>query len=127
MKVKWIPLFGLVLLAAHVCAEEPRTLTTPRDKVSYGIGVDVARNFQRLGVNLDLDLMIKALRDVYGGGTLLMSEEELRTTMDARFHLRHGSRGKYRRRWPHGGGANRQRHDNRCIPGLRYSPFRSKT
>ncbi len=83
MKVKWIPVVGLVLLATHVCAGEPGNLTTPRDKVSYGIGVDVARNFQRLGIDLDLDLLVQALRDVYAGGKLLMTEEELRTTMDA--------------------------------------------
>ncbi len=83
MNLKWMAVLGLVLMAASVNAGEPGTLTASKDKVSYGIGVDVARNFQRLGLDLDLDLLIKAMRDVYGGGKLLMTEEELRATMDA--------------------------------------------
>ncbi len=83
MKVMWVPVLALLLLVAQAGADEAPVLKTQKDETSYGIGVDVARNFQRLGLDLDLDLLIKALRDVYAGGKLLMSEEELRTTMDA--------------------------------------------
>jgi len=82
MKLICVSAVAFLLFAAQVSADEVPALKTQKDKTSYGIGVDVARNFQRLGIDLDLDLMIKALRDVYGGGKLLMSEEELRTTMN---------------------------------------------
>jgi len=79
----WVGIFGAVLLAAQASAGEAPVLKTEKDKTSYGIGVDVARNFKGLGIDLDLDILIKALRDVYSGEKLLMTEEELRVTMNA--------------------------------------------
>ena len=78
MKLKWMAVAGVVFLAAQVRAQQAPAPKTERDKMSYGIGVEVARNFQRLGLDLDLDVMINAMRDVYSGGKLLMSEEDLR-------------------------------------------------
>jgi len=83
MTLKWMPLVGVALLAPQLSSQEPPTLTTQKQKVSYGIGVDVARNFKRLGIDLDLDVLVKALRDEYSGGKLLLTEEELRATMTA--------------------------------------------
>jgi FKBP-type peptidyl-prolyl cis-trans isomerase FklB len=78
MKLKGMAIVGIVVLAAQVRGEQGRALKTQKERMSYGIGVDVARNFQRLGLDLDLDVLIKAVRDVYSGGKLLMSEEDLR-------------------------------------------------
>jgi len=78
MKLKWMAVAGIVFLAAQVSAQEAPALKTQKETMSYAIGVDVARNFQRLGFDLDLDALIKAMRDVYSGGKLLMSEEDLR-------------------------------------------------
>ena len=79
MKLKWMAVAGIVFLAAQVSAQEAPALKTQKETMSYAIGVDVARNFQRLGLDLDLDALIKAMRDVYSGEKLLMSEEDLRT------------------------------------------------
>lgn len=81
-KLLWVPVVALLLCMARANADEVQVLRTPKDRTSYGIGVDVARNFQRVGLDLNLDLLIKAMRDVYGGEKLLMTEEELRTTMN---------------------------------------------
>ena len=83
MKLSWMTVFTLGVLAAQGSAEEAQALKTPKEKVSYGIGVDVARNFKRLGIDLDLDVLIRAMRDAYSDGKLLMSEEDLRATMSA--------------------------------------------
>ena len=81
--LKLMAVLGILLLAAQVCAAEPPALKTQKDKVSYGIGVDVARNFTRLGIEFDLDILIKGLRDGLSGEKLLMSETDLRATMNA--------------------------------------------
>jgi FKBP-type peptidyl-prolyl cis-trans isomerase len=81
--LKWIAVFGILLLVAQVSAGEPPALKTQKDKVSYGIGVDVAINFTRLGIEFDLDILIKGLRDGLSGEKLLMSETDLRATMNA--------------------------------------------
>ena len=83
MKLTWLAVLGVVLLAAPASAEEAPALKTQKGRMSYGIGVDSARNFQRLGLELDLEVLIKAMRDVYAGGKLLMSEEDLRAVKSA--------------------------------------------
>jgi FKBP-type peptidyl-prolyl cis-trans isomerase len=83
IRLKWIAVLGVLLLAAQVSAQEAQVLKTEKEKVSYGIGIDVARNFKRMGIDLDLDVLVKAMRDEYSGQKLLMSEEDLRATMNA--------------------------------------------
>lgn len=70
-----------------LAAEAPKpagdALKTQKDKVSYGIGVDIANNFKRLGLEINLDTVAKGLKDAYAGKKLALPEEELRTTMAA--------------------------------------------
>ena len=70
---------GMCVLPAAVQAA---SVETQKEKISYGIGVDAARNFRRLGLDLDIETLITALRDVYSGKKLEMSEDELRATMN---------------------------------------------
>jgi FKBP-type peptidyl-prolyl cis-trans isomerase FklB len=81
MKPKWMAILGVGLLAAQVSAQEPAVFKTPKDKVSYGLGVGVARNFKRQGIEVDVDLLVKGLRDALSGQKLLLSEDDLRATM----------------------------------------------
>jgi FKBP-type peptidyl-prolyl cis-trans isomerase len=83
MTRKWMAVLGFLLLAAPVSAEEPTVLKTQKEKVSYGIGVDIGRNFSRLGLDIDMDVLVKGLRDTFSGGKLLMTEDDLRATMSA--------------------------------------------
>jgi FKBP-type peptidyl-prolyl cis-trans isomerase len=82
MKIKF-SIFAVIGFAGYLCAQEPAALKTEKDKVNYGIGVGVARNFQRQRIEVDLDIVIKGMRDMLSGGKLLMTEEELQTTMTA--------------------------------------------
>lgn len=56
-------------------------LASKKDKVSYGIGVEAARNLKALGVDLNLDAMATGLKDAYEGKKLAMTEEEFQATM----------------------------------------------
>lgn len=42
----WLALLGVMLLTA-ACSQEPTELKTEKDKVNYGIGVSVGRNFKQ--------------------------------------------------------------------------------
>jgi FKBP-type peptidyl-prolyl cis-trans isomerase FklB len=64
-------------------AMEESVLKTQKNKISYSIGVSVLRNFQKQGVDTDLEFVIKGMRDAQSGGKLLITEEELRKTLDA--------------------------------------------
>jgi len=81
MKLKWLALLGIGLLAAQVNGQEPAVFKTPKEKVSYGIGVEVGRNFKRQGIEVDPDLVVKGLKDAISGEKLLLSEDDLRATM----------------------------------------------
>jgi UDP-GlcNAc:undecaprenyl-phosphate/decaprenyl-phosphate GlcNAc-1-phosphate transferase len=83
MTVKLIAGLGILLLVAQASAGEAPVLKTQKERVSYGIGVDVGRNFTRLGIDFDVDILVKGLKDTLAGDKLLMSEEDLRITMNA--------------------------------------------
>jgi len=83
MNFKWLAIALLLFAAAPIHAQEQQALTTQKEKIGYAIGVDAARNFKRLGLDFDLETLIKALHDVYSGNKLLMSDEEMRTVMTA--------------------------------------------
>jgi FKBP-type peptidyl-prolyl cis-trans isomerase FklB len=67
-------------LAVQVCAEESLSLKTEKDKENYAIGVNMMRNFKQQGVDIDLDVVMKGMKDALSGGKLLMTEADLRKT-----------------------------------------------
>jgi FKBP-type peptidyl-prolyl cis-trans isomerase len=79
----WIVVLSILLGAISASAADEPALKTQKEKVSYGIGVDVARNFKRLGMDLDADTLLKGMRDGLADGKLLLTEEELRATLMA--------------------------------------------
>ena len=83
MTRKLMAVLGVVLLAIQACDSGKKVLETPKDKVSYGIGVTVAKNLKQQGVEVEVDPLIKGLRDELSGKKLLMNEDELRATMSA--------------------------------------------
>jgi FKBP-type peptidyl-prolyl cis-trans isomerase len=74
---------GVFLLASQVCAEEQPVFKTQKDMVNYGIGVNLVRNFKQQGIEIDLDLVIKGMRDEFTGQKLLLGEKELGAVMAA--------------------------------------------
>jgi FKBP-type peptidyl-prolyl cis-trans isomerase len=81
MILKWMAFLGVLILVAPVSAEEPQVFKSEKEKMSYGIGVQVMRNLKQQGLEADLDVVIRGMRDVLSGGKLLMTDEELRKTM----------------------------------------------
>jgi FKBP-type peptidyl-prolyl cis-trans isomerase len=82
----WMALLGVALLAVQAGAEETPVLKTMKDKVSYGLGVDIARNFKKQGIEADPDLVMKGLKDGLSGEKLLLPEEDLRLIMSGFRH-----------------------------------------
>ena len=83
MKAKWILVLGLGLLAIPARAQDSTAPTTQKDKVSYGIGVGVAKTLKAQGIDVNLDLVVKGLRDALSAQKLLMSDEEINSIMSA--------------------------------------------
>jgi len=72
---------GIMFVAFQVQAAEPQSLKTYKDKVSYGIGVDMVRNFKKQGIEADLELVIKGMRDSASGAKLLISDAEMKKSL----------------------------------------------
>lgn len=81
MTLKGMAFLSIVLMTAQAYAEEPQVLKTQKEKLNYGIGVTVVRNFTQQGVEIDLDAVIKGMKDAHSGTKLLMADEEIHKTM----------------------------------------------
>lgn len=81
--MKALTIAAILMMTGAVFAQETPILKTQQDKINYGIGVGVARNFKNQGLNVDLELVIRGMRDTLSGGSLLMTEEELAKVMYA--------------------------------------------
>ena len=88
MTTKSILILALALFAIPAGAQDSvapgqTAPATQKDKVSYGIGVQVAKTLKAQGIDINPDLLVKGLRDALSGQKLLMSDEDLSTTMTA--------------------------------------------
>ena len=81
MTVIWFVVLGVALLASRAGAEETPVLKTQKEKVSYGIGVDLAKSFRSQGIEVDPDLLVRGFKDGLSGGKLLIPEADLRTVL----------------------------------------------
>jgi FKBP-type peptidyl-prolyl cis-trans isomerase FklB len=57
------------------------SLVTEMDKVSYSIGVQLATNFKRQGIDIKIDKFIQGLKDATADKKLELTEQEIQMTM----------------------------------------------
>jgi UDP-GlcNAc:undecaprenyl-phosphate/decaprenyl-phosphate GlcNAc-1-phosphate transferase len=77
---------GIALLAARKGSATPaekRDLETRKDKLSYAMGVAMAKSLERANGELDAEVVALGVKDALSGAQLLMSESDLRDTMGA--------------------------------------------
>jgi FKBP-type peptidyl-prolyl cis-trans isomerase FklB len=78
MTRKWLALLGMVLLAAQAGAAEKPFFKAEKDKVGYALGVDLARNLKKQGIEVDADAMANGLKDEFAGQKPRLTEDEIR-------------------------------------------------
>lgn len=80
---------ALAMTGGNVLAQETTgnatktELVTERDKVSYAIGLDVARSFAPVADHIDLVAFQRAVQNAFDGGKPLQSEAEAKATDEA--------------------------------------------
>jgi len=77
MKRFWIMLPAVAVLASWTHAAQPQTLASEKERISYALGTEAGRNAKRLGIELDVDALMKGLEHALSGAKPLLSEEEL--------------------------------------------------
>ncbi len=81
--LKWLTVMGALLPTVAAGAAETPPLKTPQDMMNYSMGVEVVRNARKQDMELNLDLVIQGMRDAFAGKQLLLSEKEIRRSMNA--------------------------------------------
>jgi FKBP-type peptidyl-prolyl cis-trans isomerase FklB len=65
------------------------TLSTPKDKQSYALGMNLAENLKSQSVEIDPNILLRGMKDALAGGkTLLTVDEEHSTLMELQNGLR---------------------------------------
>ncbi|HXX99520.1 MAG TPA: FKBP-type peptidyl-prolyl cis-trans isomerase [Candidatus Limnocylindrales bacterium] len=64
-------------------APPPLVLTTPKDKNSYAIGLNIGKSLQKDAVEVDPDIISRAIKDVIAGAKPLLTDEETQATLTA--------------------------------------------
>ncbi|MHB1025443.1 MAG: FKBP-type peptidyl-prolyl cis-trans isomerase [Desulfobacteria bacterium] len=72
---------GVVALSGAAFAADAPKLKGDKEKLSYSIGMDIGGNLKRGSVDVDPDLLVRGLKDSYGGGKTVLSEDEARNTI----------------------------------------------
>ena len=78
-----VAVVGIVLFACQANAGESLVLKSQKDKMSYIIGMDLGRNFQKQAIDIDPDILAQGIKDGLSGGKALLSEQEARETLAA--------------------------------------------
>lgn len=81
MKIKCVVVLGVLFLASLVSAEEKGTLKSQKEKFSYSMGVDTGQKLQNFPIEVDVDLFINGIKDVFSKSKILMTEKELQETL----------------------------------------------
>ena len=68
---------AVALSGAAIAADAPE-LKNDKEKISYSIGMDIGGNLKRGSVEVDPDLLAKGLKDSYGGGKTILTEDQAR-------------------------------------------------
>ena len=71
-----------VALSGASFASDAPELKGDKEKLSYSIGMDIGGNLKRGSVDLDPDLLAKGLKDGYGGGKTLLTEDQARQAIE---------------------------------------------
>jgi FKBP-type peptidyl-prolyl cis-trans isomerase len=66
--------------AAPLFADGTNTLGDEKSRVSYAIGMTIGHNWQQQGIDVDLNLVLRGLKDAQSGLTL-MTPQEMQTTL----------------------------------------------
>ena len=75
---------GVFLLVPALLFPQGKTsLKTQKDKVSYSIGLDFGKNMKRQSIELNLDQLLRGIKDGVSGATQAMTDTEIQECMTA--------------------------------------------
>jgi FKBP-type peptidyl-prolyl cis-trans isomerase FklB len=73
----------VLLLSFAAAAQDAPELKTDKDKFSYALGMKIAENFRKQGLELDPAVFAKAFEESFNGGKTAMTDLEMETQLTA--------------------------------------------
>ncbi len=83
MRVTLAVLAALVLVSLFSVAQKKAALKTQQQKASYGIGMDIGKNFKDSFPDVDVDALVRGFKDALAGAKPAIDEKELASVMTA--------------------------------------------
>jgi len=81
--MRWLSVicFGLGLLQLALGAEEKAPFKDQKEKISYGIGMNIGNNLKRSGYDVDVEILAGAIKDVMAGKELRLNDAQAREAL----------------------------------------------
>jgi FKBP-type peptidyl-prolyl cis-trans isomerase FklB len=73
----------LSLFVGTAMTQKNETPKTTKEKVSYSIGVNIAKNMKMQGLDIDQGMLVQGIKDELSGSKIAMSDKDMETTMTA--------------------------------------------
>jgi FKBP-type peptidyl-prolyl cis-trans isomerase FklB len=83
MRVTFVMLAALVVVSLTSVAQKKAALKTDKQKASYGIGMDIGKNFKESFPDVDVEALVRGVRDALAGTKPAIGEKELAAVMTA--------------------------------------------
>ena len=74
---------ALLAPLVSLAQESKPNLSDPKDKRGYALGATFGQNMKQQGVEINLDMFYKGLKDAYAGSEMLLTQKEMQETMTA--------------------------------------------
>jgi FKBP-type peptidyl-prolyl cis-trans isomerase FklB len=97
MKTRITTALAMGLAVALAQGEDKDLLKDPKAKVSYGIGVNLGKQWKQQDIEVDPELILRGMKDVLSGKETLMTETEVREVINA-FQQEHRTKMMEKRR-----------------------------
>ncbi len=83
MSTRWIIAPALGLIVSVAAAQDTTTLKDQKEKLSYALGMDLGIQLRKQSIEVDPDILFRALKDGLSGGKTLMTEADARAAISA--------------------------------------------
>ena len=72
---------AMALTAGAACTQDVPALTSPKEKRSYALGVNIGTGLGKQGMDIDAALLAKGLQDALAGKKTLLTQEEVQAVL----------------------------------------------
>jgi FKBP-type peptidyl-prolyl cis-trans isomerase FklB len=83
MKFIILAILGVLMITPPLDAQQSKSLSTKKQKISYGIGREMGRNIRQQEADVDLDALVKGMKDGISNATPAIPDEEIQALLEA--------------------------------------------